>query len=110
MNARVDFEAVKTARAELAELAKQHPELCQGSGTWANNLDTLEDMIMTPGKTRMAKYRARQQEKGLKTVTVFLTPAAQQRLNAIMAERPAATMGEIISEALTATEQPKSAA
>lgn len=106
MNAPVNFEAVKQSRAALAALAQQHPELCQGSGTWANNLNTLEDMIMTPGKTRMAKYRARQQEKGLKTVTVFLTPAAQQRLKAIMAERPDATMGEIISEALVREARP----
>ena len=55
MNAPVDFEAVKQSRAALAALVQQHPELCQGSGTWANNLDTLEDIIMTPGKTRMAK-------------------------------------------------------
>ena len=100
MNAPVDFEAVKQSRAALAALAQQHPELCQGSGTWANNLNVLEDIIMTPGKTRMARYRAKQQEKGLKAVTVFLTPEAQRRLNALMGERPDATMGEIISEAL----------
>ena len=106
MNAPVDFEAVKQSRAALAALVQQHPELRQGSGTWANNLDILEDIIMTPGKTRMAKNRAKQQEKGLKAVTVFLTPEAQQRLNALMAERPDATMGEIISEALTREARP----
>ena len=106
MNTPVDFEAVRQSRAALAALVQQHPELCQGSGTWANNLDTLEDIIMTPGKTRMAKYRAKQQEKGLKTVTVFLTLEAQQRLNARMAERPDATMGAIISEALTREARP----
>lgn len=100
MNAPVDFEAVKQSRAVLAALVQQHPELCQGNGAWANNLDILEDIIMTPGKTRMKKYRAKQQAKGLKAVNIFLTPEAQQRLNILMAERPDATMGEIISEAL----------
>ena len=57
--------------------------------------------MATPTKERMAKYRARQQEKGMKAVTVFLTVEAQKRLNTLMAERPDATMGAIIGEALT---------
>ena len=52
----------------------------------------------------MDKYRAKQKEKGLKAVNVFLTPEAQETLAAIMAERPGVTMGEIISEVLTAPE------
>lgn len=100
MNTPVDFEAVRQSRAALAALAQQHPELCQGDGTWGNNLDTLEDIIMTPGKTRMAKYRARQAAKGLKTINIFLTPEAQAALNQLQAEHPDATMGDIISDAL----------
>ena len=100
MNAPVDFEAVKQSRAALAALVQQHPELCQGSGTWANNLDTLEDIIMTPGKTRMAKYRAKQKARGMKTINIFLTPEAQAALNQLQAEHPDATMGDIITDAL----------
>ena len=67
---------------------------------WADSLDTLEEIIMTPGKTRMAKYRANQAAKGLKTINVFLTPEAQAALNRLQSERPESTMGEIISDAL----------
>ena len=88
-------------RSELKELVKRRPELCQGEGNWSDDLSKLEKAIMTtPTKDRMAQYRARQRDKGLKAVTVFLTTEAQERLNALMAERPDATMGEIISEAL----------
>ena len=106
MSAPVDFEAVKQARTALAALAQQHPELCQGDGTWGNNLDTLEDIIMTPGKTRMEKYRAKQKARGMKPINIFLTPEAQAALNALMTERPDATMGEIISEALVREARP----
>ena len=106
MNTPVDFEAVRQSRAALAALAQQHPELCQGDGTWANNLDTLEDIIMTPGKTRMAKYRANQKARGMKTINIFLTPEAQAALSRRQSERPDATMGEIISEALVREARP----
>ena len=96
----IDLERVKRTRLELADVVKRHPELCQGEGAWSDNLEQLEESIMTPTKDRMAKYRAKQREKGLKAITIFLTPEAQQQLAAIMAERPDATMGEIISEAL----------
>ena len=36
---------------------------------------------------------------------MFLTVEAQERLNVLMAKRPGATMGEIISEALNEKEQ-----
>lgn len=98
----VDLEQVKRTRIELADVVKRHPELCQGKGNWSDNLDTLEEAMMTPVKDRMAKYRAKQKEKGLKAVNVFLTPEAQETLAAIMAEHPNLTMGEIISETLTA--------
>lgn len=87
-------------RAELKELVKRRPELCEGEGNWSDDLPRLERAMATPTKDRMAQYRSRQREKGLKAVTVFLTTEAQERLNTLMAERPDATMGEIISEAL----------
>ena len=102
----IDLARVRTALAELDRLVAEHPERCNGSGTWANNLDTLEDIIMTPGKTRMAKYRAKQKALGMKTINIFLTPEAQAALNALMIERPDATMGEIISEALVREARP----
>lgn len=89
-------------RAELKDLVKRRPELCAGEGNWSDDLPRLEKAMATPTKERMAKYRARQQEKGLKAVTVFLTTEAQERLNVLMAEHPDATMGAIIGEALTA--------
>jgi hypothetical protein len=97
----VDLERVKRTRIELADVVKRHPELCQGEGHWSENLNTLEAVIMATGKQRMEKYRAKQKEKGLRAVNVFLTPEAQETLAAIMAEHPNLTMGEIISEALT---------
>ena len=97
----VDLEQVKRTRRELADVVKRHPELCQGKGHWSDHLDALEDMMMTPGKQRMEKYRAKQKEKGLKAVNVFLTSEAQETLAALMAEHPNLTMGEIISAALT---------
>ena len=100
MNTPVDFEAVRQSRAALAALAQQHPELCQGDGTWGNNLDTLEDIIMTPGKTRMEKYRAKQKARGMKPINIFLTPEAQAALSRLQSERPDATMGDIISDIL----------
>lgn len=100
----IDLEQVKRTRIELADVVKRHPELCQGEGQWSDNLDTLEEVIMATGKQRMDKYRAKQKEKGLKAVNVFLTPEAQETLAAIMEERPGVTMGEIISEVLTAPE------
>jgi hypothetical protein len=93
-------------RAELKELVKRRPELCEGEGNWSDDLPRLERAMATPTKDRMAQYRSRQREKGLKAVTVFLTTEAQERLNTLMAERPDATMGEIISEALKEKEQP----
>ena len=91
-------------RSELKELVKRRPELCEGEGSWSDDLPRLERAMATPTKDRMVQYRSRQREKGLKAVTVFLTPEAQERLNALMAERPNATMGEIISEILTQQE------
>lgn len=63
-------------------------------------MSQLKEVIMTPGKERIAKYRAKQREKGLKTVNVFLTPEAQAALNKLQSERPDATMGDVISDAL----------
>ena len=100
----VDLAKVKHTRQELANLVQRHPELCQGEGRWSENLNILEEAIMTPQKERMEKYRAKQRERGMKAVNVFLTPEAQAVLAAIMAERPDATMGDIISEALTQQE------
>ena len=68
----------------------------------------LQEIIMTPGKERIAKYRAKQREKGLKTVNVFLTPEAQTALNKLQSERPDATMGDIISDALLLSVESKS--
>lgn len=63
-------------------------------------MSQLQEVIMTPGKERIAKYRAKQKAMGLKTVNVFLTPEAQAALNKLQSERPDATMGDVISDAL----------
>ena len=63
--------------------------------------EELREMVTTPGKERMTRYRQKQQEKGLKTVTVYLSPEAQKVLARLMEENPHATMGQIISDVLT---------
>lgn len=64
------------------------------------NMNQLQEIIMTPSKQRVEKYRAKQRERGLKPVTVYLTPPAQAVLNKLQSEQPDANMGDIISNAL----------
>ena len=96
----VDLPRIRRALSELDRIAAEHPEICYRGQPWSNDMAQLQEIIMTPGKERIAKYRAKQREKGLKTVNVFLAPEAQAALNKLQAERPDATMGDVISDAL----------
>lgn len=96
----VDLPRIRRALAELDRIAANHPEIRHRGQPWSNDMAQLQEVIMTPGKERIAKYRAKQREKGLKTVNVFLTPEAQAALNKLQSERPDATMGDVISDAL----------
>ena len=96
----VDLPRIRRALAELDKIAAEHPEIRHRGQPWSNDMSQLQEVIMTPGKERIAKYRAKQREKGLKTVNVFLTPEAQAALNKLQSERPDATMGDVISDAL----------
>lgn len=96
----VDLPRIRRALAELDKIAAEHPEIRHRGQPWSNDMSQLQEVIMTPGKERIAKYRAKQKAMGLKTVNVFLTPAAQVALNKLQAERPDATMGDVISDAL----------
>ena len=96
----VDLPRIRRALAELDRIAAEHPEIRHRGQPWSNDMAQLQEIIMTPGKERIAKYRAKQREKGLKTVNVFLTPEAQAALNKLQSERPDATMGDVISDAL----------
>ena len=100
MSTVIDLPRITRALAELDRIAVEHPEICHKGQPWTKNLNTLEKVLMTSGKTRIAEYRARQAAKGLKTINVFLTPEAQAALNRLQSERPESTMGEIISDAL----------
>jgi deferrochelatase/peroxidase EfeB len=100
MTCPVDLPRIRRALAELDRIAVEHPEIRHWGQPWANDMNQLQETIMTPGKERIAKYRAKQREKGLKTVNVFLTPEAQAALNKLQSERPDATMGDVISDAL----------
>jgi len=100
MTCPVDLPRIRRALAELDRIAVEHPEIRHCGQPWANDMNQLQETIMTPSKERIAKYRAKQREKGLKTVNVFLTPEAQAALNKLQSERPDATMGDVISDAL----------
>ena len=95
-----DLPRIRRALSELDRIAVEHPEICYRGQPWANDMNQLQETIMTPSKQRIAKYRAKQREKGMKTVNVFLTPDAQAALHRLQAERPDATMGDVISDAL----------
>ena len=96
----VDLPRIRRALAELDKIAAEHPEIRHRGQPWSNDMSQLQEVIMTPGKERIAKYRAKQKAMGLKTVNVFLTPEAQAALNKLQSERPDATMGDVISDAL----------
>ena len=105
----VDLPRIRRALSELDRIAAEHPEIHHRGQPWANDMNQLQDTIMTPGKERIAKYRAKQQQKGLKSVTIYLTPEAQAALYRLQSERPDASMGAVISDALlsvTATRNP----
>jgi hypothetical protein len=96
----VDLPRIRRALSALDRIAAEHPEIRHRGQPWANDMSQLQETIMTPGKERIAKYRAKQHEKGMKAVNVFLTPAAQAALNRVQSERPDTTMGDVISDAL----------
>ena len=100
MNRPIDLPRARRALAALDQIAADHPEIRHRGQPWSNDMSQLQEVLMTPGKERIAKYRAKQREKGLKTVNVFLTPEAQAALNKLQSERPDATMGDVISDAL----------
>lgn len=97
----VDLPRIQRALANLDRLAKNHPELKQGGAKWGNNLDALESAIVgTPAKDRVAAYKKRLHEKGYKRVTIFLAPAAQAKLEKLIAANPGQSIGEIVSDVL----------
>lgn len=98
----IDLPRIRRALAALDRIAAEHPELRHCGQPWGDDMNQLRETIMTPGKERIAKYRAKQRAKGLKTVNVFLTPEAQAALHRLQSERPDATMGDVISDALLA--------
>lgn len=102
MNRPVDLPRIRRALAELDRLAAEHPEIRHRGRPWATAMNQLRETItiMTPNKERIAKYRAKQQQKGLRAVTIYLTTDAQTALHRLQAERPDANMGDIISDAL----------
>ncbi len=101
----INLEKVKKTRIELAGVVARHPRLCEGSGTWGNDLNQLENMIMATQKERMEKYRNKMLERGLKPITAYLTQEAQTVLNRLQYERKDATIGDIVSESLVKTGQ-----
>jgi hypothetical protein len=96
----IDLPRIHRALSELDRIAAEHPEHCHRGQPWAHDMNQLQETIMTPGKERIAKYRAKQQQKGMKAVAVYLTPEAQAALYRLQSERPDASMGDIISDAL----------
>ena len=96
----IDLPRARRALAELDRIAAEHPEIRHRGKPWGENMNQLQEIIMTPSKQRDEKYRAKQRERGLKPVTVYLTPPAQAVLNKLQSEQPDANMGDIISNAL----------
>ena len=107
MNRPVDLPRILRTLAELDRIAAAHPEIRKGGQPWNHDMNQLQEIVMTPGKERIAKYRAKQKARGMKTINIFLTPAAQAALNQLQSERPDATMGDIISDVLLLSIQSK---
>ena len=104
----IDLEKIKKTRIDLADIVRRYPRLCEGSGNWANELNQLEDIVLATQNERMAKYRNKQREKGLKPITIYINPQAQAVLDRLQYESPEATMGDLISDSLIALDMQKS--
>ena len=98
----IDLPRIRRALSELDRIATEHPELCQGGARWVDNLDALETAIVgTPARERSAAYKSRLKEKGYRQISIFLSPAAQDRLTKLVADYPSQSVGDIISDVLT---------
>lgn len=70
----VDLSRVRSAKARLADLAREHPELTQGEGgRWADHLQDLDELTMTkPPQQRQREWRERQRQAGRRFVSLWL--------------------------------------
>jgi len=101
----VDFPRVRRALAALDRIAAEHPEICQGVGQWDES--AVENIVMaTPAKERVAAYRARRAAQGIKRVTFFCSPEAQEALRHLREAQPGNTVDETICAALVVAVQP----
>jgi hypothetical protein len=105
----IDLPRIRRAQQRLDELARDHPELCQGE-PWANHLDTLEELTMppTPPQKRMADLRERRRAAGYREMSgLWLDPDAQKALDTLAQAGGGRSLSEIVSEALKALAKAK---
>lgn len=95
MTKTIDLPRVRRALVELDRIAAEHPNIRPIDG-----LEQLEQLVMTTtNQERLAKYREKQQQKGLKRVTVYLSPNAQAALRRLQ-DRTGESQSEILSDAV----------
>lgn len=96
----IDLLRARRALAELDRIAAEHPEIVGKGEPWKDNLEELQRVITMNHNQRIAEYRARQQAKGMRRVSIFLSPEATEALEALQRATPGKPVGEIISRAL----------
>ena len=106
----VDLPAIKGSLDRLTELAKEHPDLTQGTENWSDHLDELDRLTM-PAKTpkeRQKSYRDKLRAAGYRSITVWLDAgtiaAIERRLHGRESTRKE-NIAAVISEAMQALEQ-----
>lgn len=99
----IDLPRVRQALAELDRIAAEHPEIIGKGEPWADNLDELHKVITMDTNQRIAEYRARQRDKGMRRISIFLSPEASEALEALQRVYPGQPIGEIVSRSLVTT-------
>lgn len=96
----VDLLRYRRACAALDKIVAHHPELRQGGGKWADNLQELDRMTQTTVAERVKAFRSRKRADGWKQTTVYLSPDAQARLTALQQQFPGYSVNDLINLAL----------
>ncbi len=95
----IDLSRVRRALADLAKLAEDHPEAFQPDRLRLLT-DTLEEVLMTPARDRMAAYRNRVKADGRKRITVTLSLDATKALEILRATGRYQDLNAAVSAAL----------